>query len=151
MLSSNRDQWTKKQGNKGIAKSGETKEVAVPTYIYRICNPYGYGLKSRCPLVYLQVQATSLVLQLLSCALVYLLFVFWSLLNFYYLFKDYLSVFCADISSAGKLTVLDVYISLQEECKLLVDAIIKDNIEVVTRLSNDGVNMDVIIHEVCRP
>jgi len=45
---------------------------------------------------------------------------------------------------------LSLSIFLQEECKLLIDATIDGNMDVVTGLSNDGVDMDAIIGKVCR-
>ena len=39
-------------------------------------------------------------------------------------------------------------ISLQEECDILIDAIIGCDVEVITALSDSGVDMNAIIYEV---
>ena len=41
------------------------------------------------------------------------------------------------------------YICLQEECGSLINATIDGDVEVVSTLISDGVDMNAIIHEVC--
>ena len=42
-----------------------------------------------------------------------------------------------------------IILYLQEECNRLIDAIVDGDMEVVSTLINDGVDMNAIIHEVC--
>ena len=43
---------------------------------------------------------------------------------------------------------LSICFSLQEECEILIDAIIGCDVEVITTLSDSGVDMNAIIYEV---
>ena len=51
---------------------------------------------------------------------------------------------CVDLTKDSS-----IILYLQEECDSLIDATIKGDMEVVSTLISDGVDMNAIVHEVC--
>ena len=62
---------------------------------------------------------------------------------------DYISMYIVYSYVCVDLLSKTIILYLQEECVRLVNATIRGDVEVVSTLISDGVDMNVIIHEVC--